>query len=57
MEFSTKREKLKKYLTLVEDMSGRFRYFQIQQIPRVENQKVDKLAQAASGQKDSPLPE
>lgn len=49
-EFAVKSERLRRYLQEVERRRAHFRYFQIQQVLKVENQKVDKLGKAASGQ-------
>lgn len=48
-EFAIKSNKLRKYLALVKTECSHFKYFQIQQISSVENQKVDKLVCTASG--------
>lgn len=50
-EFASKSEKLKKYLMLIEVEC--FKYFQIQQIPRAKNHKVNKLARTTSAQESA----
>lgn len=54
-EFAVKSEQLRKYLALIETERSHFKYFQIQQILRMENQKADKLACTTSRQEDSTL--
>lgn len=56
-EFNAKSEKLRKYLQVVEKRHAYFRYFQIQQVSRTKNQKVDRLAKVASRQEGYSLPE
>lgn len=43
-EFNMKGKKLKKYLQLIGEECDLFHYFCVQQVPRKEIQKADKLA-------------
>jgi ribonuclease HI len=47
-EFEAKREKMKRYLTKVQDMQSSFQKFCIMKILREDNEKVDRLARMAS---------
>lgn len=54
--YATKGEKLKKYLERVWEARDHLSYFSITQIPRAENEVVDRLARVALGMDEAPLP-
>ncbi|XP_042939501.1 uncharacterized protein LOC122274533 [Carya illinoinensis] len=54
--YAAKGEKLKKYLARVWEVRDLFSYFAITQIPRVDNEVADRLARAALGEEEVPLP-
>ncbi|XP_042962729.1 uncharacterized protein LOC122297007 [Carya illinoinensis] len=54
--YATKGEKLRKYLGRVWEIRDLFSYFAITQIPRADNEVADRMARAASGGEEVPLP-
>jgi ribonuclease HI len=49
-EFEAKGEKMKRYLSKVQDMQASFQKFYITKIPREDNKKADRLARMASAE-------
>ncbi|XP_035543613.1 uncharacterized protein LOC118347692 [Juglans regia] len=56
-QFLMKRENPKRYLQQVGEERDHFQYSAIHHIPRGDNQEVDGLVKAASGQEEVPLPD
>lgn len=56
-EFVENGKKLKKHLALIQGEHTHFQYFQIQQIPTIENNKADRLVKTASRQEAAPMSE
>ncbi|XP_042942589.1 uncharacterized protein LOC122276744 [Carya illinoinensis] len=54
--YIAKGEKLKKYLARVREIRDLFSYFAITQIPSADNEVTNRLARAASGGEEVPLP-
>jgi hypothetical protein len=52
-EFEAKGEKMKSYLSKVEDMHSSFKKLCIMKIPREENEKANRLARRASATNDN----
>ncbi|XP_073101422.1 uncharacterized protein [Elaeis guineensis] len=55
-DFEAREENMKKYLQKVKDLTSKFFYFDIQQIPRSENSRADLLSKLATTSFPNGLP-